>query len=716
MRQVLQNASGLTVVREVPAPPCPAGSVLVRNQFSVISAGTERARLELSRKSYVGKALMRPDLVRQVLDRARREGIRSTGQAVRRQLSSESAVGYSSAGYIVRVGTQTRGLSVGDRVACCGGGHANHAEVVSMPQNLVAKVPDGVAMEAAAMTTIASIALHAIRLGAVEVGHRVAVVGCGLVGQIACRLLSAAGAETYALDVDRSRIDHAIAGGAEHGLTADAAGVEGILAATRGIGVDTVLVTAAATSSEPLELAAKIARDRGVIVLVGAVPIEFARAPLYDKELSFRVSRSYGPGRYDHEYEERGLDYPIGYVRWTEQRNMEAVLDLQSRGKLNLRELIEDIIPVADAARAYDRLVSSVGTRPVGAIVISYPEETPAPPPVVASPDGRNVSTGSAIRIALIGPGSFANRVLVPAFAQAGVKLAVVGGGHGPSAETAARQLGFERIAESEEAILEDADVDAVLIATRHASHAELTRRSLEAGKHVFCEKPLALTDGELDEVVLAAGSSRGQLMVGFNRRYSPFLRALREFLDNDDRPLTAVYRVSAGPIDRNSWVHDPASGGGRAIGEVCHFIDTLRFLAGSDVTQVHAVGHGDPSLPLQAFDNLCINLAFANRSTASIVYVADGSSGLPKERLEAFRGDRTGILDDFRRLDLYRSGRKKTTKSRNQEKGHREEAQAFIDSIKDGRVAMPLSEIANVSRASIAIVDSLASGQPAVL
>lgn len=714
MKQVLQDRSGATVVRSVPSPPCPTGGVLVRNEFSVISAGTERARLELSRKSLIAKAMERPDIVRQVVKRAQSEGLRSTTLAVRRQLAAETAVGYSSAGVVIEIGRRVAGLDVGDRVACCGGGHANHAEVVAMPRNMVARVPAGVPMVAAAMSTIAAIALHGIRLGGVELGQRVAVIGCGLVGQLACRLLTAAGAEVFALDIDQSRVDLAVAGGADHGLLAGASASERIEQLTGGVGVDVALVTAAATTNAPLLVATAIARDRGSVVLVGTVPIDLPRAQLYEKELRFRISRSYGPGRYDREYEERGLDYPIGYIRWTEQRNMEAVLELQARGRLRLEDLVEEVIPVEEAARAYSLLGAPAAQRPLGAIVLSYPAEpaaaVAAPSPPVARP--ARLEEG-ALRVGLIGPGRFASRVLIPAFIAAGARLEIVGGGSGQSAEAASRELGFARIAADEGGVILDPAVDAVVIATRHGTHAHLAKRALDAGKHVFCEKPLALSEADLEAVLVAAGSARGQLMVGFNRRYSPLITQMRDFLTEQEVPLTAAYRVSAGQIEQGSWVHDLDQGGGRAIGEACHFVDTLRFLVGKPITAIHAFGHGEPGTPVQARDNLIISLSFADGSAGTIIYSAAGSTQLPKERLEVFRGARTAVLDDYRVLELYGPAGKRTVKTRSQEKGHREEAASFIAGIKAGTVSMSLAEIANVSRASIAIVESVATGRP---
>jgi predicted dehydrogenase len=692
----------------------------VRNSFSAISSGTERARASLSQKSLLAKARERPDLARQVLDRARREGIRATHQTVKRKLTEATPVGYSSAGEVVELGPGALGFEIGDRVACAGGGHANHAEIVSVPTNLCARVPDGVSLEAASLTTVASIALHGIRLAEISIGDRVAVVGSGLVGQLALRLLQAGGSEVVALDIDPTRIEQARAAGAAHAFVADDEAVARVLRATGGVGVDAVVVTAAAPSNEPLLTAAAIARDRGRIVLVGAVPIDFPRAPLYEKELSFRVSRSYGPGRYDREYEERGLDYPIGYVRWTEKRNMEAILALQVSGRLRLTDLIDEIVPVEEAARAYERLVGPPPERPRGALLLGYgPASNVSKEPITREahlPSAESTARSAVtppVRIGLIGPGSFALRVLVPAFARAGARLELVGGGSGPSAESARREFDFARVAPSAEALITDNRVDAVVIATRHSTHADLTIKALEAGKHVFCEKPLALTRDELDAVLSAAARAGSVLAVGFNRRFSPMLGELRDFVAAADRALSVIYRVSAGRLDAGHWTHDLDQGGGRLLGEACHFVDSMTFLAAARVERVYAVGYGAPELPVQARDNVTIQLTYSNGSIGTIIYVSDGSTQVPKERVEVFAGNRTAILDDYRALQLFEPAGKREKSEKRQEKGHQLEVESFLRAVVHGESPVPVQELANVSLATLAAVESLRTGRP---
>jgi predicted dehydrogenase len=709
-------------VRDVPAPPCPRGGVLVRNLFSVISSGTERATVELTQKSLLAKARARPDLVRQVIDTARREGIVQTRETVQRKLREEAPIGYSSAGVVIEVGAGVAGIVPGDVVACAGGEHANHAEVVAIPANLCAVVPAGVEPRHAAFATIAAIAMHGVRLGGVQLGDRVAVVGCGLVGLLTCRLLRAAGAEVYAMDIDPVRLEQARASGATYAYKRGSQTAKNVVTDAAGVGVDAVLVTAAASTNDPLLLAAEIARDRGTVVLVGAVPIEFPRDPLYHKELTFRVSRSYGPGRYDPEYEERGLDYPIGFVRWTEKRNVECFLGLLRDGAVTIDDLVDEVVPVAEAARAYARLTGEPEDRPRRALVLAYPdttaaeaEATVAAHPVSTSSRGE---AGTTPRIGLVGPGNFALKMIVPAFAAAGAKLEAVGGGSGPSAAAAARDHGFSRVAGSADALIADGAVDVVAICTRHADHAELSARALRLGKHVFCEKPLALTKQELDDVMRVARSVDALLMVGFNRRFSPFLAEARAFLAEAGSPVTATYRVSAGRLEREHWTHDLTQGGGRILGEVCHFVDALAFLAGAPVASVHAAAQVDGDVPIQAADNVVVTLTFRNASVGTIVYSAHGAAKVGKERVEAFAGARTIILDDYLDLSLHASGvRPVARKARTQDKGHREEVKRFVDAVSGGGPSpISLDELESSSAATMAIVESLRTGAPIIV
>jgi polar amino acid transport system substrate-binding protein len=486
-----------------------------------------------------------------------------------------------------------------------------------------------------------------------------------------------------------------------------------IVRETSGVGVDVAIVAAATTSSEPLLLAAEVARERGTLLIISDLPVQIPREPLYRKELDLRVSRSYGPGRYDVEYEERGLDYPIGYVRWTEKRNMHCVLTLQARGLLDLADLVEQVFPVDDAAEAYGRLAGERGARPRGALLLSYPVDSDTPATVGPVEDRPRAGVRhDRIRVGLIGPGDFARSVIIPAFLKTGARLEVVGGGMGPSAAAVQREFGFARVAASEEALIEDAAVDAVVICTRHGSHASLASAALEAGKHVFCEKPLAVTLDELAQLLDTAGTSDGILAVGFNRRFSPLLRELRAFVEQRASPLTAIYRVAAGHLPPANWQHDLAVGGGRIVGEACHFVDSLAYLTGAQIGEAHAVGFADDDKAIQARDNVIATLTHVDGSLGTILYAADAAPGVPKERIEVHSRSRSGTLDDFRTLELYGGTRLERQRSRTQQKGHVQEIEAFLAGVRAGEPPVPLAEIVNVSMATFAIVESLRTGR----
>ena len=723
MKQILQQRRGLTVVSEVPAPQCGPGMVLVSNVASVISSGTERVAVTETQKSLFEKARAQPEAAKQVLEKVRSEGLRETRRFVERKLDESIALGYSSAGTVLEVGAAVKGIKPGDTVACAGVGHASHAEVVAVPSNLCARVPASVSVEQAAFATLGSIALHGVRLAGAGLGERVAVIGCGLIGQIAIRLLVASGADVIAIDLDSGKANRATtASGARHGLVSNTLTVSEVMELSGGLGADATVVTAAATVNAPLVLAAEITRARGSVVLVGDVPIELPRGPMYSKEIKFQLSCSYGPGRYDPSYELHGIDYPVSYVRWTEQRNMQLVLDLLASGSLSFGDLIEEVVDVADAAGAYQRIADgSAGEK--GAIVIRYrPSDAtmlrskgrPSDVIDVSTTDAEREtsSLARAPRIGLLGPGAFATGVLIPALKATDAVLEGVAGGGGPSAVNAQSTFGFAKVMSSPEELLDSPDIDGVVIATRHGAHAAQAARALRSDKHVLVEKPLALSAKELDDVLEAAVGSAGTLTVGFNRRFSPFLNKAREHLAGAG-PMTATYRVAAGRIPEANWVHDLAVGGGRLLGEGCHFIDSLRFLADSPIVEVHAIGYGTAARPRQAADNLTVMLRFSDGGSATVIYLADAAPGLSKERVEASRNGRTAILDDYRSLSLWGNGSPEQLSSKTVDKGHREEVRRFVGAAA-GRDDAPMSldEIRNVTLANLAAVKSLLEGR----
>lgn len=701
-------------VEDVPVPELRPGWVRVRNECSLISAGTERSRLTSSHHSVIGEVRADPHLLKKALDRARSEGLGSTWTATQARLSKGpedelSALGYSCAGAVLETGGDVTGLAVGDRVACGGAGWANHAEVVVAPQNLIAKVPDGVSIEAASYSTLGAIALHAVRQADVGVGERVGVIGLGLVGQLAFRILSAAGCEPFGIDPDPQAVSLALTvdGGAALRSAPDLPAT--VAAFSRGMGLDAILVCAAGKSTDPLELAAQLARDRGRIVVVGDVPVSVPRALLYEKEIELRIARSYGPGRYDRDYEERGRDLPPGYVRWTEQRNLQAFLDLVARGRIDPTQLTTHRFPLSSAAEAYGVLTARDPDRRPFGIVLEYPVEAPGPDDVgsVRRP-GKAVGSrrDGAVRVGLVGAGSFAQSILVPALREEGAALVAVASEGGLTAADAARHFGFER-STSTEAVLAATDIDAVVIATRHATHAALALAALEAGKTVFVEKPLALNEAELAAIERAAPD--GRLMVGFNRRYAPLVeRLLTELPETAD--ATFSIRVNAGPLPDAHWLHDPEEGGGRLIGEGCHFVDLAAHLGRAPVMRVHAFAAPQPTRSIECSDTLVATLQLGNGAVASLVYSGGGSPKLAKERIEALAGGVALVLDDFQRLEVYGHARPRVVRTK-QDKGHRATIARFLQAVAGTAELPPMSGYLDAMRATLALADSLRTG-----
>jgi predicted dehydrogenase/threonine dehydrogenase-like Zn-dependent dehydrogenase len=702
VRQVTQRLrDGRIAVVEVPPPELRPEGVLVAVRSSLLSTGTERKKLEDARKSLLGKARSRPDEVRKVVEKARSEGLAETVQAVRTRLDRPGELGYSAAGVVTAAGARVSDLLPGDRVACGGGGYAVHAEIDYVPANLAVRIPEGVDFDAAAFATVGSIALHAVRQADVRLGERVAVIGLGLVGQLAGQILRAAGCRVVGVDLSDELVSRALRDGA-----ADAAFSRGELGTTLppdAGGCDAVLVTAATSSSDPVTLAAELARDRARIVLVGDVGMDVPRGKYYDKELELRMSRSYGPGRYDQEYEERGLDYPIGYVRWTERRNMAAFLELVAGGKVDVEPLISERVAIEDAVEAYERLVAS-SPSPLG-IVLRYPAE-PEPAPVAPAP-ARRVEQ-SAATVGVIGAGSFASRILIPGLAAAGFELRAVASAKGLSARSAADRFAFERAASVDE-LLSDEAVDCVVVATRHGSHAALASAALSAGKAVFVEKPPALTNEELEGLRRVRAESGRVLAVGFNRRHAPFALALRDHVRRPDVPFQLLYRVAAGRLPPDHWLNDPDEGGGRLLGEGCHFVDFACWFADAPPVRVSATLGPDQGRRLASAQSFTVTLGFADGSLAAIVYAADGAQAVGKEYVEAHAGGRSGVLDDFRLLKLLGPGAR-TLRERRRDKGHRAQLLALRRALEEG--AQPLPDPLDSMAATLAALRSAGAGE----
>ncbi|MCS6908238.1 MAG: bi-domain-containing oxidoreductase [Anaerolineales bacterium] len=725
MKQVVHNLrSGRIELIEVPTPRLRAGFLLIKTRCSLVSAGTERMVIEFGEKSLVDKARSRPDLVRQALEKARQEGWLTTLEMALNRLDQPMPLGYSSAGEVVEVGEGVEDFQVGQRVACGGGGYAVHAEYALIPKNLVVRVPETVDDESAAFTTLGAIGMHAFRLTGAQVGSYVAVIGMGLVGFMAALVARAAGCEVAALELDcwRSGLAERMGFVAVHPDRA----LELTPSFTRGRGFDAVIIAADTPSSQPVELAAAIARSRATIVAAGAVGQTLPRKPYYEKELFFVNSRSYGPGRYDPAYEESGTDYPIDYVRWTEGRNLEAFIRLLEIGRIDVKPLITHRFPIEQAEKAYSLIANKQG-EPFLGVLFTYAKDT-APcvsvqlPQLPAQSRAKRIS--SPVRLGVIGAGNFASLVLLPLLKRTrGAELRGLASAGGMKAQVLGRKYGFLYATSDFEEIMADGEIDAVFILTRHHLHAQQTIRALGAGKHVFCEKPLALNEDEL-ALVRGALDSQGEtesevgqpqrplLMVGFNRRFAPFVQELKTFLEPRHQPALISYRVNAGYLPRSHWVHDPQQGGGRLIGEVCHFLDTVVFLLGELPLTVEARALPDENWYRE--DNLLLRFGFPDGSIGVITYLANGDRAFPKERLELFCGGKVAVLEDFRRLELVCQGRRRVKWSwLRQDKGHVAEVRAFLRAISEtGIPPVPYPHIFGVTRAILAARRALHSGK----
>ena len=709
MKQVLQDARNSEItIAEVPGPPkLLEGCILVRTAASVVSAGTERAAAEFASKSLFQKARMRPDLVREVLSKIRRDGLLPTISAVRSRLDQPSALGYSSAGTVIAVGNGVTGIVAGDRVACAGAGHAVHAEFACVPRLLTARIPtDAISFDEAAFTTLGAVALHGVRNTDAKLGEIVAVIGLGLLGQLTVQILKAAGCSVLGMDISHQRAHLASRSGADAVSTSPSEFLDLCLQISAGQGVDAVVIAAQTCSNDPVNLAAAVARNRAVVVAVGTVAMEIPRRSFYEKELEFRVSRSYGPGRYDAAYEQKGVDYPIGYVRWTETRNMDAFLKLLAERKLNLQSLITHRFPIERANSAYDLIAGKTHESSLG-VLIEYPTDADQTRHVelhVRRPSARDKS----IRLGVLGAGSFAVSTLLPAIKHVGgTEMVSVVAANGSHAHHAGTKFGFASCSTDEEQIFSHQNINTVVIATHHHLHASQVVRALNNGKHVFCEKPVCLNEAELMEIAAAHENATQILMVGFNRRFSPLAIRMKRFLNNVHEPLALHYRVNAGFLPSEHWLNDPEQGGGRLIGEACHFVDFLSYLANSTPVEVETRALANSSR--YSNDNLLCSIKFANGSLGTVTYLANGAKSCGKERIEVFGGGHAALLEDFRRLEIVQSGKKQIFRSRfRPDKGYRGEWQAFIRAIESGKESpIPFSEIMTTMLAMFALEES---------
>ncbi|HJU92726.1 MAG TPA: bi-domain-containing oxidoreductase [Pyrinomonadaceae bacterium] len=714
MKQVLQNRkTGRPFVGEVPVPALQRGRVLVRTVVSLISAGTERAAVELVSKGLVQEARQRPDLVKAVVAKVKSEGILSTFASVRDKMAASQALGYSAAGIVAAVAGDVTEFQVGDRVACAGVGFASHAEVLSVPKNLCVHLPEGVSFESGAYGTLGAIALQGVRLAEPTLGESIVVIGLGLVGQLTVQLLKANGCRVFGLDLDQARVSLALEIGADRAMVSSDVVPKEIEAWTRGHGADAVLITAATDSNEPIELAARVSRLKGRVIVVGMTGMDIPRQPFFSRELRLVISMSYGPGRYDPDYEERGLDYPLPYVRWTEQRNIESFLQLVADKRINVERLTTHRIPIAEADRAY-QLISGNVQEPSLGVVLKYDPEAEVVRKVPLRAPAPMRKAEKSIRVGVIGAGGYVPAMLLPHFKTEGVDFRLIATATGVSAHDVGKRFGFAYAVSSADEVIDDETVNLVVIGTKNDLHAELARKSLERDKHVFVEKPLALNDEQLDSVLEAAGRSKGKLMVGFNRRFAPLGQRAKDFFAGSDAPLSMLYRVNAGRMAKEHWIQNAQEGGGRIIAEACHFIDFMQYLSGSPPVFVFAESLSAKSSKIVDADSVFITLRFADGSNGAVAYLGEGDKALAKERLEIFGSGKAFVLDDFRRATLYKNGREEQITLKAQDKGQQAQVRQVCASVLEGD-ALPISldELGATTRATFRVLDSLRERRP---
>ena len=705
MKQLIQSfKTGETTLADIPAPQVRRGQVLIQTSCSLVSLGTERMLVEFGKANLFEKARQQPDKVKQVLDKVKSEGLKPTLEAVFNKLEQPLQLGYCNVGRVIAVGEGVGEFKVGDRVASNG----SHAEVVCVPKNLVAAIPDNVSDEEAAFTVVGSIGLQGIRLLNPTFGETVVVTGLGLIGLLTAELLKANGCKVIGVDLDEQKLAIAQAKGIipVNPLTTDV--VKFVENETGGVGADGVLITASAKTNDIISQAAQMSRKRGRIVLVGVIGLNISRAEFYEKELTFQVSCSYGPGRYDESYEQRGQDYPLPFVRWTEKRNFEAILSAISSGSLEVKSLITEKVPI----REYDRIYGGIGKSRAIASILTYPEGSRADlrPTVLLS--DRSFS-GSKGVVGIIGAGNFTKMTMLPALEGTGAGFKYIASAGGVSGTALAKKHGFTHSTTDYKELLNDKEVDLVMITTRHGQHAGLVQESLQAGKHVFVEKPLALTHTQLQEVVTVYEQQAQQanltLSVGFNRRFSPHIRKMKELIGNSQDPINIIATMNAGYIPDNVWVHDMQSGGGRIIGEACHYLDLMVYLTGSKIKSVcmNALGKN----PAENTDNASILVKFENGSNGVVNYFANGHKSYSKERVELYSQGRTLIMDNFRKTEGY--GFKGFSKLKtSQDKGHRYQFTKLIEALKNGGDPLiPFEDIVNVTLASLAAIESLKTG-----
>ena len=705
MKQLIQSfKTGELGLFDVPAPVCEKNGALVQTTVSLVSAGTEKMLVDFAKKSMLAKAKDRPDLVKQVIDKMKKEGVRNTLEKVFTKLDTPIPLGYSLAGRVVEVGSELSGINIGDRVACGGAGYANHSEINYVPKNLMVKIPDGVDDIDASFVTVGAIALQGVRQTAPLLGEKIAVMGLGLLGQLTVQLLKANGCKVIGSDIDPDKMALAKKLGCDEVCHAGEL-ISKANEFTNGYGVDAVIIAASTSSNQPITDAAEISRMRGRVVLVGMVGMDVPRNTYYKKELEIKLSMAYGPGRYDPEYEEKGIDYPYDLVRFTEQRNFEAFLGLIQEGKITPKELITHSYDFDDAMSAYDLLEGRIKEKYLG-IVLNYKRDIKLEDEKIVQRSEKKISSDK-VNIGLIGAGNFTKSVILPNIQKVGdFEFVGLCTATGVSAQGTGKKYDFKYITTDSEEIFKNSEINSVFITTRHNDHANKVLKAIESKKHCFVEKPLCIYEEEL-EAIKEAYTGETIVQVGFNRRFSPMIEKMKKFISGQ---ISVNYRINAGIIPKNVWIQDRTIGGGRIIGEVCHFIDTCSYLIGSEVKSVFAttIQKSDQSIPDE--DNVNIVLNYVNGSTATISYYAYGDNSMPKEYIEVFSSGVSMQMNDFRELTIFKGGKSSKEKSANQDKGFVNEFKAFKEAIKSGNEAIDMKSIYNTTKTTFKILESIRS------
>ncbi len=712
MKQVIQNyKTGKLELVDVPMPLCGAGEVLVENKNSLISVGTEKLMIDLAKKSLLGKAKARPDLVKQVLNKVKTEGLMEAYRQSIARLEEPIPLGYSSAGVVREVGKNVSEFVAGDRVACIGSGYASHAEIVSVPKNLCVKIPNEVSFKEASFVALGAIALHSVRVSEAKIGEKVVIIGLGLLGQIAIQILKAAGCNVLGMDIDPQKLR--LAKSFEIDEVANSENlIEKVKEFTQGNGVDAVIIFASTKSNQPIEQAAEITRERAKIVAPGMINLNIPRKIFYEKELELIISRSWGPGVYDEEYEKKGIDYPVSYVRWTSNRNMKAFLNLVKEKKVELQSLITHQFKIENALSAYD-MVLGKREEYIG-VLLDYPETKEKFEKKIILQKEKISVKKDEINIGVIGAGLFAKGTLFPILKNVkDINLKGAATANGFSIENIAKKIGFEYITTDYKKILKDKDINTIIIAAPHNLHSKFIMEALKSNKDVFCEKPLCINEEQLKEIIKIYYSSKNRLMIGFNRRFSPFSQFIKDKFSGK-APVVINCRVNVGFIPKESWVHDLEVGGGNIIGEVCHFVDLAQYLSGSLPEMVSAYSMSSFREDVTPEDNIVINLKLKNGSVANITYTTMGNKSYSRERIEVFGGEKVGVINNFKEAEIYESEKKWRKRSFGVNRGHKNEYEIFFRCLKEGKeITVDFKEYIATTLTTFKILESLKTGEP---